>query len=197
MSKILQKEQKDIVDYVNARKRNLPQLEGRKRVWNKYVGDLANKVLVNHLNSHLTGNFTAVGPSVFIEGAPTEFDLIIVRKEAKPLFQVNAYPRPSVKAAIEVKERGLFVQKIKADELLLRRLQILGQDLQGIRYLYITFHESETLIRATRRVLGEDAFFLSTGSSKNLEIISGEWERFLQTIQSIVTQESQSIEYEK
>lgn len=187
MSERLQKEQKDIVDYVNAEKRNLPRLEGRKRVWNKYVGDLANTVLINYVNSHLTGDFTAVGPSVFIEGAPTEFDLIIVKKEAKPLFQINAYPRSSVKAAIEVKERGLFVKKIKADELLRRRLQILNQDLQGIQYLYITFHESETLINATKRVLGENAFFLSTGSNKNLEIISGEWERFLQTIQSVLT----------
>jgi len=186
MNERLQREQKEIVDYVNREKQNLPQLKNRKRAWNKYVGNLANTTIIHHLNIHMVGDSVAVGPSIFIEGVPTEFDVLLVKKKAGPLTQINAYPRPSVKVAIEVKERGLFDKKIEAEEKLRRKLEILNHDLQGIPYLYITLHESETLIRATKRVLGRNAFFLSTGSNRNLEIITGEWERFLQTVQSII-----------
>lgn len=186
MNKELQAEQTEIVKYANELKWNLPKLADGKRKWNKYLGSVTNILVIDKLNAHLPNDFRAIGPSVFIEGVPNEFDIIIVQKKTKPFIHTNSYPRSSTKAAIEVKKTGFFHNKREAEEKMRIQREKLLENLQGIPDLYITLHENETLMRATRRVYGENAFFLSTRSGKNLQVIPREWERFLQAVLSII-----------
>lgn len=182
----LENEQVAIVKLVNSEKSKLPQLKNRNRAWNKYVGNKTNIVLMGYLNARIAAGFKAVGPSVFIEHAPTEFDSLVLNWKHN-FDNVTVYPRNRVKIAIEVKDRGLFDKKIEVEPKLRKKMENIVQDLQGIPYLYVTFHESEKLIEATRNVLGPNAFFLSTGSEKNLKIITGEWARFITTVNSVLS----------
>ena len=127
MIRNLDEEQIEMVNLVNSLKHELPRLLNRNRAWNKYVGCQTNNTLIKYLNTHIADGFRAVGPSVFIENAPTEFDSLIVKGEDKSLTNIRAYPRPSVEIAIEVKDRGLFDKKIEAEMKLLGRMQRIEQ----------------------------------------------------------------------
>lgn len=186
MDQTFENEQREIVDLVNKRKEELAKSTGSKGKWNKYVGDLTNRVVIHYLAKCVPDNYVVVGPAVYIEGVGIEFDILIVGKNVEPVDFSNAYPRNSVRLAIEVKERGFFYTKAEADQYISQaRNHIIG-NLGDITFLYITMHESEKLMRATRRVYGDDAFFLSTGSQNQLQIIAHEWQRFVETVRSIV-----------
>jgi hypothetical protein len=183
----LNDEQNAMVNTINQQKQALQRREHRNRAWNKYVGYNTNSLLIKHLNSHLVEGFKAVGPSVFIQNTPTEFDTLVIETNQVNLAESQMLPRNSVRLAIEVKDRGLFDKKSEVPNILRQKLAIINEDLQRIPYFYITFHESPRLIESTREVFGKErAFFLSTGSNANLTIISGEWERFVNSINAIL-----------
>jgi len=177
-----EKEQKKMVDYV--KKLGFPKDEvHRKGEWNKFFGDVANRVVVKILNKHLPKDYAAIGPGAYVEGVPSEFDMIIVKKHAKPSEFTNAYPRSSVLTVVEVKRTGVFYKKEEADEKMREHRQKLAASLKDIPLFYITFHESERLMEATKRVYGDSAFFMSTGTNYSI-ILSGEWRRFVESILS-------------
>lgn len=179
-------EQKEIVDLVNKRKKGLAMSIGFKGKWNKYVGDVTNRVIIHYLAKYVPDNCLVVGPAVYIEGIGNEFDILIVDKNAEPVDFSSAYPRDSVRSAIEVKERGFFYKKAEADQHIGQARDRIIKNIGDIPLLYITVHESESIMRATRRVYGDDAFFLSTGSPNHLQIITHEWQRFAETVQEIL-----------
>jgi hypothetical protein len=74
---------------------------------------------------------------VFIKGFPSEIDLIVPRKKAKPLLLDLLYEPEKVSVALEVKKSGSFgkqgIVKIKNDFKGLRRL--------GVKCAYVTFED--------------------------------------------------------
>lgn len=186
MDQKFEHEQKEIVDRINTIKKELAKSTGRKGKWNKYLGDVTNRVVIHYLTKYMPDNCLVVGPAVYIEGIGSEFDVLVVDKNVEPIEFSSAYPRDSVRLAIEVKERGFFYKKAEADQLIRKARDYVLENLEDIPFLYITLHESETIMRATRRVYGDDAFFLSTGTGSHLEIVSQEWKRFVETVQGIV-----------
>jgi NurA-like 5'-3' nuclease len=179
MNQPFESEQKEIVDHVNAMKKDLKKVTGRKGRWNKYLGSATNIIIVEYLNKHLPEGYLAVGPGVYVEGVPKEFDIIVVDAQAEPISLTNAYSKDSVYVAIEVKERGFFHDKLEAEQKIREGRNKVLANLEEIPFLYITLHESESIMKATRRVFGENAFFLSTASGCNLKILQGEWDRFV------------------
>lgn len=179
-------EQKEIVDYINTLKRDLKKPTGRKGRWNKYIGDVTNNIVVSYLSGHLPDGCLAAGPGVYVEGVANEFDVLITDKKAEHIKFSRAYPRDFVYMAVEVKERGFFYKKTEAERLIREARDDLLENLGRIPLLYITLHESPTLMGATRRVYGNDAFFLSTGTYKHLRIIEGEWQRFVNSVCTLI-----------
>ncbi len=175
-----EEEHREIVNIV----KNLEAPKGerrRKGAWNKFLGDATNRIVMKYLSKHLPDNYISVGPGAYIEGVPKEFDLVVVDRQAKPIEFTNAYPRDSVLVVVEVKRTGVFYKKREAEEKMRKHLIEIVENLKGTPFLYITFHESEKLIGATRQVYGSRAFFLSTGY-KYGEILRDEWKRFVETV---------------
>jgi len=181
-------EQKEIVGSV----KNLKAPEGethRKGKWNKFFGDATNRMIIDYLENHLPDGFTAIGPGAYIEEVARELDLIIVRQGATPIRFTNAYHRDSVYIVVEVKRRGVFYKKREAEERMREHRDELIHSLSGLPLLYITVHESEKLIEATRQVYGENAFFLSTGYEYK-KVLLGEWRRFVNAVLGILSRTS-------
>jgi hypothetical protein len=186
MDQKFEDEQKEIVLRINTIKEKLAKSTGRKGKWNKYLGDVTNKVVIHYLTKYVPDSCLVVGPAVYIEGVGNEFDVLVVDYNVEPIEFSSAYPRDSVRLAIEVKERGFFYKKEKADQLIKEARDYVLENLEGIPFLYITLHESERIMEATRRVYGPNAFFLSTGTGSHLRIVPQEWNRFVETVQEIL-----------
>lgn len=173
-------EQEEIVQTI----KNLKPPKGespRRGKWNKFLGDTTNRVVLAYLRKYIPNGFTAIGPGVYIEGLSTEFDSIIISKQAEPIKFTNAYPIESVSVVIEVKKTGVFYKKEEAEEEMRKHRDKLITGLKELPLLYLTGHESERLIEATRQVYGDTAFFLSTGRDFS-QILQNEWKRFVEAV---------------
>ena len=179
----LDAEQIEMVDYV--RKLAPSEKVHRKGEWNKFFGDVTNRLVLEGIAKHIPKDFAATGPGSYIEGIASEFDALIVKKGTLPAKLTNAFHRSSVLLAIEVKRRGVFYKKEEAEHEMRQHHLRLLKGLEEIPLLYITFHESEKLIYATKSVYGDYAFFMSTGTDYR-QIIPGEWKRFVLTVLSIL-----------
>ena len=78
------------------------------RPWNKYNGDVCCRIIKKHAEKYVPEGCKIVGPNAYAQGIATEFDLIIVDKDATPKKYTNAYPVESIRYVIEVKKRGIY-----------------------------------------------------------------------------------------
>lgn len=163
------KEQEEIMQLSNK----LDKTHGRS--WAKYKGDVINRKIIESINRHLIGSkHEAIGPSVYIENNPTEFDALIVVKESKPIKGTNAHKIDDVKLLLEVKKHGFYYKKSEGKY----EIQEYFKQFQnvGIPFLYITVRESKKFIEITRNVLGDRFFCLGVSYG---ESIPGEYEKFI------------------
>lgn len=102
----LEEEQSKILEEFSKFDKEIEELKKNKNKlfeWNKYKGDVCCRIVKGYLEKHLPSEVDIVGPNVFIEGIPTEFDLMIVEKGQKPKEFTSAYDGKHVKFIIEVK----------------------------------------------------------------------------------------------
>ncbi len=124
-----------------------------KLKWNKYKGDVGVRIFKHYLELSLNSNYKIPEPYAYIEGFSTEFDLLIVSKEAKTTEQYNnAYDPKDVKFGIEIKAHGVFggrkelkkaIQRIKSN------FEEVKNSFPHINFLYFTFEEVMTPKRKT------------------------------------------------
>ena len=77
----------------------------------KLSGDICVRMLASLINQHLEETHATCklsDVSAFILGLKTEFDLLIVDRDAKPITNTNCYIAENVRGVIEVKMSGLF-----------------------------------------------------------------------------------------
>lgn len=150
------------------------------RSWYKYKGSLINRLIIRLLQRH-TEDYSVVGPNVFIDGFPTEFDILVVKRNATPIGDTNAYKKDDVKLVIEIKKHGFYYKKIEGE----RKIKEYFKPFENTKksFLYLTVQESSTFIIATRNVIDNRAFFLGVSSRNPIE---GEWERFVISVQEIL-----------
>ncbi|MHA1209838.1 MAG: hypothetical protein ACTSRF_11550 [Candidatus Freyarchaeota archaeon] len=149
--------------------------------WNRFRGDAISRVVARYLKGHLPDGFKPVRLA-WIEGCPTEFDLLIVDKDAEPIGFTGAYPKDKVHLLIEIKGSGVFYRK-KEVEQRLSKLFDSWRETTGKPILYLCFWERPSYAKSTLRALGEDtAFILQIGK----EIKLGEWDRFIQKVKSML-----------
>lgn len=147
------------------------------RSWSKYRGDLINRTIIALLKAHI-GNYKISEPNAFIEGYPTEFDMLVLSENAMPIERYsNSYKRADVKLIIEVKKSGFFYKKVEG---IIQIGKYFETPLQrGIPFFYITIKESERFIKITRGKIGYRSFFLGT-SHKSWN--NGEWKNFVNAV---------------
>jgi len=162
---------------------NLKSKSGRK--WYKYKGDVANRIILRFLQRHIT-DYKVVGPSVFIEDNPTEFDILVVDQDASPSEYTNAFNRDSVKLVIEVKKHGFYFKKVDAEARIKECVEPFEST--GIPYLYVSIQESERFIEATRNVLRDRAHFLKVSFSG--ELVKDGWQNFVNKVIEVLKHSS-------
>ncbi len=97
------------------------------------------------MESSLNSNYKIPEPYAYIEGFSTEFDLLIVSKEAKTSEQyTNTYDPKDVKFGIEIKAHGVYggrEELKKAIERIRSNFQEVKNSFPHINFLYFTFEE--------------------------------------------------------
>jgi hypothetical protein len=76
--------------------------------WHKFNGDVVCRVVAKFLESRLKScHLKVVGPHVFVDDFPNEFDLLVVDSDAEPSSEyTNSYLGEKVRLVLEVKKRG-------------------------------------------------------------------------------------------
>jgi len=171
----IDEEQKEIVRISDE----LNKIHGRS--WFRYKGDVVARTVISLLKPHVVGSCSVVGPSVYVEGYPTEFDALVVEKGVSSVPGTAAYRKDDVKLLIEIKKHGFYYRKTKGEYEIGKYFQAFRD--VGKPFLYLTVRESSTFISATQKILGEDSFFLGVSYGKPRE---GEWNRFVERVSRLL-----------
>ena len=160
--------------------------------WSKYKGDVVCRVVSEHIQQHLSSNLKVVGPSVYIEGFPSELDLMVVDSEASPLRRTNAYQANRIHRVMEIKKRGVFGRRdeLEANAKRIKSVfdYIIDQQ-HHIKAAYLTIQETVDPVREksirfadkTRTALHPYPVFVLRDSRGN-RLQKGEWRRFIEYV---------------
>jgi len=167
----IDEEQKEILGFSDK----LSTIPGRS--WFKYKGDVIARTVIDLLSTHVPEAYRVVGPNVYVEGYPTEFDALVVERGSSPVPRTPAYAKDHVRVLIEIKKHGFFYRKIKGKYRIAEYFQSFRDT--GKPFLYLTVRESPFFVSATQKILGSDCFFLGVSRGKPIE---GEWRRFVERL---------------
>ena len=156
----------------------LKESQGRK--WNKFRGDITNRLIIEYLKPHVD-NYGVIGPSAYVNGTPTEFDILIVRRGARlAVPHSNCYERSDTKLIIEIKKHGFYYTKLTAVEEIRKYIQPFEH--AELPWIYLTIAESKKMWNATREVMGDKSFCLST--SPKMTQIDDQWRAFVERVKT-------------
>ena len=165
----------------------LVSLQGRD--WNRFKGDVCARLMGYYIQKYLSPTLKVVGPNVYVDGFPTEFDLLILKEIAEPERFTAAYPPASVVACVEVKEHGVYGGRgdlITYLDRIRRNFDTLCTRFHHIKCIYLTIKEvsqpkrsgSINYLDETKRHLQPHQVFCLL-DSRTGTIIKGEWQRFV------------------
>jgi hypothetical protein len=178
-------EQADIVRTIRDKERRTETAGGTKFSWNKFNGDLACPVVKQFLKKRLPRNFKLVGPNAYIEGYPTEFDLLLVTESAIPAAFTNAYQEDEVRFVIEVKSHGYMDREFPSR--LLKEFETVQARYKNVSCAYLTIREtwnpkregSISFVRELKKVLEPKYQVFCLAESRTHELIPGQWRQFV------------------
>jgi len=81
-------------------------IKGKGKGWKKFYGDIVSRIFKQFILEEISENYK-IELIAYISGFPTEFDLLIVDKDATPKEYTNAFGPTSVKCGIEIKASGI------------------------------------------------------------------------------------------
>lgn len=159
--------------------------------WGRYKGDVACRVIAEYTQKHLPSNYKVAGPSVYIEGLPWEFDLMVVTAEATQKPYTNAYQANQVHCVLEIKKHGIYAKRDELEPTIRRRIKSVFDAIvehhPNIKPMYLAIEEtvrpiSDTAIHyadITRKALHPyPVYVLQDTRGKRLQ--EGEWQRFVE-----------------
>lgn len=159
---------------------------GLRRGGTKFLGDVAVRILAHHLERHVPNLRFVRGPAFVLDAEESEFDLLIVDKDATGAKFTNAFPRSEVCSIVEVKGVGLICKKLDVETRLKKAISETSKRL-GLPVLYLSFIESKSYIEEVRKALGNNAFILARAKGTNFpEPLAGEWKRFVVRVSELL-----------
>jgi hypothetical protein len=178
-------EQADIVKIVKGNERKSENSGEKRFSWNKFNGDLACRVVKEFLRRHMQTGLKITGPNAFIDGYPTEFDLLMVTENAIPRAFTNAYRAQEVRFVIEVKSHGYMKREFPT--LLLLRFEDVRKRYPNVNCTYLTIREtwnprkqtSISFVRELKKVLEPRYRIFCLSESRTHDLIAGQWEEFV------------------
>jgi len=171
-------EQDEIIEHVSSIRE---KLRGLGLTWNRFRGNAISGVIAHYLQRHFPDDVKLV-KLAWIEECTTEFDILIVDKNAKPFDFTDAYPKEQVKLLIEIKGSGVFYKR----EDVKKRLSEMFEKWKietGKPALYLSVWEAKANAKEVQDALGNDTAFIF--QIENEEINWGEWERFLNRVNAL------------
>lgn len=176
----LMSEQYEILEQINDM---YEKYKGLGKRWNRFRGNTVSNIIASHLQQALLNDFKVL-KLAYVEGCPTEFDIIIVNKDAKPLEPTDAYRKYDVKLVLEIKGGGVYYRREEIKKRMTDILQLCKTEV-GKPMLYLSAWEANAHVSEVREALGKDnAFILNVEG--NTEYEWGEWERFLDRVIGIL-----------
>ena len=157
--------------------------------WNKYKGDVCCRVIQKYARKYIPKDQKIVGPNVYADGLPSEYDLFLLDKAIRPKKYTNAYPLESVHCAIEIKKRGIYggrknlgaaIKKIREN------FNLLIKENPKVKCAYLTVQEvwkprkkgSIDYLKETREKLRPFKVF-ALKESRSRKPLEGQWKRFI------------------
>jgi hypothetical protein len=179
-------EQSEIIEQVDL---VYKKLRGLGKKWNRFRGNTICNILVHYLEKHLPNDVKLV-KLAWVDGCPTEFDILAVDKDAMPIDFTDAYPKKQVRLLMEIKSSGVYYQrediKNKMSEMFEKWKVETGKPV-----VYLTTWEAKAHIKEVQDAIGNDtAFALRVEGEDMISGIFGEWERFLDRVGSLLSSPS-------
>ena len=176
-------EQHEIIRYIEmAISKNVA--DERKKPWSKFDGDVTCRVVMDFLQRHLPGDLKLVGPNAYVGGHPTEFDLMVVDRDAEPYRYTNSYPKQKTRFVIEVKTKGDW--DVAGLRRVYSKFEEVVNDCPHIRFCYLTITDTwnprrpgsiRYVDRAKDELKPHRVFCLK--ESRTTEVHEGQWEAFV------------------
>ena len=176
----------ELTSLLNEYNENTRPIEGKGKGWNKFRGMVFQNLLCKYLGWHIPDDFKFAERS-FVEGHPAEIDLILLKRDAKPINVTSAYRKQDVVGVFEIKASGIFYSSNVAEEKLSNSVSRIEKGVDR-PFAYITRRENRTLAIATRKAMGDRAFILSEGDQKSSIKNRDEWSRLIDYLKRICRQ---------
>jgi len=178
-------EQAEIVSVIEGRERRFEGVEENGSQWNRFNGDVACRVVKEFLKKHLPKELKVVGPNVYIDGYPTEFDLLLVTEDAIPAAFTNAYRERDVRFIIQVKSPGYM--DLEFPSKVLSEFEAITERYKNLNCTYLIIRETSNRDREAsisymeelKKVLEPKYRVFSLAESRTQGIIPGQWRQFV------------------
>jgi hypothetical protein len=173
------------------------------RRWHEFNGDVVCRVVAKFLENHLKScHLKVVGPHVFVNDFPDEFDLLVVDSDADPSEYTNSYTGEKVSLVLEVKKRGAIASRKEFK----KRLRTLGHTFKRLAETlhtscaYLTIEETYKTnvsgsrkrkrkiyyLEETKKILESKGFWVfCLRHSQTKAPKQGEWKIFVETVQQL------------
>jgi hypothetical protein len=162
------------------------------RKWKKYYGDVCVRIFREFILKEIPPRYTLSSPNAYIVGFPTEFDVLVVNKDTKPIKYTNMHRPEKVEFGIEIKAHGVF----GGQEDLEKYIRNIKDNFDAVKsryphidFIYLTYEEvafpkRKTSIRyldETVRILEPYKVFCLK-DSRTRKLIDGEWEKLASSL---------------
>jgi len=181
-------EQADIVRIIETKEGRTEVPARNEFAWNKFNSDLACRVVKQFLKKYLPEELKVVGPNAYIDGHPTELDLLLVTESAIPEAFTNAYREGEVRCAIEVENQAQLT--LGLPEQLFSQFTTLQNQYPHVNCTYLSIREPWNPERAgsvspmtdLRKTLEPKFRVFCLSESRTQKIVPRQWREFVNHI---------------
>jgi hypothetical protein len=159
------------------------EYKGRGKRWNRFRGNTLSNIIVTHLQRHLPSDVKVL-KLAYAEGCPTEFDIMVVNKDAEPLELTDAYRIDDVRLVVELKAAGVFHKREEIKQKMSDMREKCKAEV-GKPMLYLSTWEAKAHVNEVRDAFGNENSFMLRVDGES-EFVYREWERFLDRIMEIL-----------
>ena len=183
-------EQKEIVEIIRSKERSETS-GGESFKWNRFNGDLVCRVVKEFLRKHLPKQMKIVGPNVYVDEHPTEFDLLLVRESAIPAAFTNAYSNLDVRFAIETKSHS-YVRRDFPKQLL-GKFTALQKQHPNVNCTFLAIRDtwnpksvgSIGYLGELKNTLEPQYRLFCLAQSRTMELVPGQWREFVNHVAAV------------
>jgi hypothetical protein len=156
------------------------QCFGKGIKWNKYRGDAFERIVADYLRKNLP-TYVSVERSGYYSGYPTEYDIMIVKKNSLRIGLTGAFSEDDILGVIELKGSGVFYKKDDIQIIMKSRFKDYESD-HTQPLFFVSLWETGNNKTEMVKAIGEKGYFFQI--DKN-EPEYTEWNRLVSDLKKI------------